>query len=82
MMNYFRRGFEWDIDEKFSYLLKAEDGFNRCMDSRSIRQTLTINSKLHDRAEIEQYSEKKVVSLYKKTPKHFFNPTPTPKVAH
>ena len=42
----------------------------------------TTNSKLHDRAEIEQNSEKKVFSLYEETPKQFLNPITTPKIAH
>ena len=42
----------------------------------------TINSKLQDRAEIEQYSEKKVNSLYEMTPKQFLNCTPTPKIVN
>ena len=37
------------------------------------------NSKLHDIAETEQYSEKKVSSLYEDIPKPFLNPTPNPK---
>ena len=40
------------------------------------------NSKLHDRAEIEPNSEKKVISLYEETQKQFLNPFPTPKIAH
>ena len=40
------------------------------------------NSKLHNRAEIEQNSEKKGVILYEETPKQFLNPTPTPKIAY
>ena len=39
-------------------------------------------SKLHDRAEIEQYTETKIISPYEETPKQLLNPALTPQIAH
>ena len=45
-------------------------------------QPITLYSKLQDRAEVEQYSEKKVINQYKETSKQFLSPTATPTIAH
>ena len=63
------------------YFTEKEENFLILSLSLFYHQFYT-KSKLHDKAEIEQYSEKKVISLYEETPKQFLNPTQTPKMAH